>query len=350
MSDVGYDLMQRLTTQVIADHHDAFLVELFGADASGLPAERLSELVAQGLIPAQNLNGLTILGMENECDYFEFLLHANHHIGRNYEDSEALAIMRGWGIDDWKVAVDASITQARADMPTPELDSGVGVVLPRPDPPPPSTRPPIVPQVPPGLTPNETYGYVQSVNRAGEFARGLGQQMGLDLENKIREEWYEEKIVAEADPEKRTERLDVIREEVAREMIESRDARALAARLANRTGMYAHNWLRIAKTELQGAYNDAVILEGVDLFGEDCQIARIHESGACRHCQRLFGPIDNPIVFSVKDLLANGTNVGKPANDWRATIWPIHPNCRCDTRMVPPGMTIVDGDMVMTDE
>ena len=348
---------REIVQRCVIDHHDVFMVELFGAEASGLTPARVDELAAQGLISTDQLHGLKIPGMENDCDYFEFLIHAHREISSVYDDPAALDRLREESIEIWKKRIDASLTRQRALEAEAEQIGPAQVTVRSPLPPskkpdlPVTTKKPPVPvKVPPGLTQNEQFGYVQAVQRAGEFARGLGQQAGIDLDNKISEEWDKEQIVQEADSAQRSEMLDVIREEVAKEMIESRDARALAKRLGKRTGLYAHNWMRVARTELQGAYNDAVVLEGIEMFGEECKIARVVESNACKHCIRLFGTSDNPIIFSVQELLENGTNVGVPVSEWKPTIWPVHPNCRCDTRMVPPGMTIRDGWMVLEDE
>jgi len=355
VSSLGRDYIARVAQNLVLDHHDAFLIELLGERGSGLSQRRISDLVNRGLITYPDLSGLKVSG--TDADYFEFLMHVNHHIGDNHTDLDAIREMRNWGIQEWVPIVQDRMVEARRELEEnpPAFDGGSvyvgvpGTSVDRP-PVPPSTKAPVTPVTPPGLTPGEIHAHTQASTRAGEFARGLGQEMGIDLGHMVVEEWEEERIVSEVDPEKRAKVLDVIREETARETIESRDARALAGRMANRTQNYAHNWMRIARTELQGAHNDARILNGLDMWGEGVLIARIHESGACPDCIRLFGPTANPRIFEVRELLGNGTNVGKKKREWLPTIWPIHPNCRCDTMIVPPGMTIKDDQMVMQDE
>lgn len=36
-----------------------------------------------------------------------------------------------------------------------------------------------------------------------------------------------------------------------------------------------------------------------------------------------------PRLYQLSELIANGTNVGKPKSAWKAVIGPTHPNCRC---------------------
>lgn len=353
MSSVARGIMGRVARETCIDHHDAFLVQLFGEEASNLGDQRIQELIDAGIIEPWEVNKVLVPGAG--CDYLEFLMHVNHHIGMHHEDLDKIQEMRNWGLDQWTGIVADRVNDLK-DQPIQEpqfVGGSVEIKLPgaMPKPLPPiSTQNTLKPDIPEGVRDYEIYGYQQAVTRAGEFARGLGQEMGADLEHMVMEEWHDETIVSEVDADKRAEQLDIIREETAREMVEAKDARALARRLAEKTGDYAHNWERIARTELQAAYNDARVIAGVEDYGSNTQIARIHEGNACEDCIRLFGPSQNPVVFSVQELFENGTNVGKRRRDWAPTIFPLHPNCRCDTVIVPPGFTIEDGKMVRKQE
>lgn len=113
---------------------------------------------------------------------------------------------------------------------------------------------------------------------------------------------------------------------------------AFAAKLNGRFGSWTRDWRRVARTELQGAYNEGVVATAVSSHGFDSLIARVPEFDACEHCLRLFlDENGRPRIFTARELIANGTNVGRRDYEWRATIWTIHPNCRCDTLHVPPG-------------
>lgn len=353
MSSVGRGIIARMVRETCEQHHDAFLIQLFGESAANLGEHRVQELLDLGVIEPYQLNKLLVPGAG--CDYLEFLMHVNHHIGENHENLSAIEDMRNWDIAQWTGVV-ADRVNALKDEPVAEsaplgidLEIKLPGAMPKPLPPI-SIENSLKPDIPQGVRDYEIYGYQQSVTRAGEYARGLGQDMGIDLETMVMEEWHEEQILEEVDPEKRAQQLDIIREEVAREMVEGKDARSLARRLANRTENYAHNWERIARTELQASYNDARVIAGVENYGSDTQIARIHEAGACEECLRLFGPSQDPVVFSVQELFENGTNVGKRRRDWKPTIFPLHPNCRCDTVVVPPGFTIKGGEMVRRED
>jgi hypothetical protein len=47
-------------------------------------------------------------------------------------------------------------------------------------------------------------------------------------------------------------------------------------------------------------------------------------------------------VFTVSELEGNGVNVGRSREDWLPTIFPVHPNCRCDTISVPPDFEVTE--------
>lgn len=63
-------------------------------------------------------------------------------------------------------------------------------------------------------------------------------------------------------------------------------------------------------------------------------------SGNCRHCISLYltgGIGSRPRIFTVAELLANGTNIGRKSKDWKPVLGTVHPFCRCDLRFIPPG-------------
>jgi len=59
----------------------------------------------------------------------------------------------------------------------------------------------------------------------------------------------------------------------------------------------------------------------------------------CPHCRRLHLESDGvtPKIYRLSDVLANGTNVGKKADDWQMVINVVHPNCRCQLVQLPKG-------------
>lgn len=128
---------------------------------------------------------------------------------------------------------------------------------------------------------------------------------------------------------------DIIREEV----VSARKARdsltTLASAIPRRLKSYSRDWLRVASTEMHQARQwgtaDA-ILSGTGAysgFGEDADDRRVFVRptlGACKECQRDYLDAQGvPKIFLLKDLLANGTNIGVPKKQRGPVIPPHHP-------------------------
>lgn len=62
---------------------------------------------------------------------------------------------------------------------------------------------------------------------------------------------------------------------------------------------------------------------------EDPLVYFIVHPDACPICKRVYLSNEIPIVFKLSTLKANGTNIGRKAKDCKATIFSVHPHCRC---------------------
>lgn len=317
-------------------HHDAFLVEFLGAERSGLSAERIGELLDEGLVDEASMQGLTVGA--TGLDPYEFSALAGTLM--DDADPETRKQMREWDIERWAPMVQVrredlrSLTREEA-----EARAQNGALAPAP-PIEYTERPSVTP--PAWMSVAEQAGYERAILRGGEFIRGLGNELNADLLQVVAEEWAGEQIVREVDPAKRQDMLAIVREELADSLATKRDARALAGALADRSQHYAHNWKRIAVTELQGAHNEGRVSYALNAYGEDAQVARIPESDACEYCRMHFAPSGVPKVFKVADIIGNGTNVGRKRSQWQPTVWAMHPNCRCDTIAVPQGFIVAE--------
>ena len=317
------------TARLTALYHDAYMIDVFGVMGSGLPDSRIEELREAGLI--DDTETLTIEGIRP----VEFMLGAGHVFG---DQPERLAELREYGVEEFTPLVVAKLDDLRS-MSRTEADARVYDPMETPTPPSEGGRSLSPP--PPWMSPAERGAYQRLVSHAGEYIRGLGNARSAELEDVASEGWEGERIVEEVIPEQREEMLAMLREEAGRELATGRDARRLAGTLADRSQYYAHNWLRIAQTELQGAHNEGRVIASVEAYGEGARVARIPESGACDECMSLLTNEEgDPRVWRVDELQANGVNVGRRRAEWEATIFPIHPNCRCDTISVPEGFRV----------
>lgn len=316
------DELIKNASEQIREQHDIFLVQLLGVENSGLDALRIKELYDKGLIDL-NDPGLQVGGV----DPFTFLQVA----GKIFDsvDHDTKVKMRSWRLDDWRLPVKSTLEKmvgknapvASSQMATPPITQITDL------------KTPVL--IPAWMSPAEKGAYVSAITRACSYARGLGNRLDEDLSKVIAEGWQGEQISEQVNPAQREYMLDTIRNETANEFIGSRDAKVLASRLADLTKFYSHNWQRIAQTELQASHNEGRFIDAV---ANNERVARVPDSDACETCLSLFvGEDGNLLVFEPSELAQNGSNVGKAKGEHKATLFPVHPNCRCDTIPIPQG-------------
>lgn len=115
----------------------------------------------------------------------------------------------------------------------------------------------------------------------------------------------------------------------------------IAHSLAEKTGDWARNFDRIVETASQTAFEQGKAAEIQRRNeGRDPKVYKIVQRGACKHCIRLYltnGLGSQPIIFKLSELLSNGSNIGRKAVDWLATVDSLHPHCRCSLMEYPEG-------------
>lgn len=142
------------------------------------------------------------------------------------------------------------------------------------------------------------------------------------------------------------EQLLLARKIVRDKTIKAVELRQGATKLASELGHAADNWstdwLRVAYYLLHEAYNSGRAQSILKNGGEDAEVYFDVFPGACKKCKELYlknpdDPDSLPIIFKLKDLIANGNNIGRKQEDWLPTIGPIHPYCRCIINSKPKG-------------
>jgi hypothetical protein len=334
-------VFDRVRTSV-RGHVDAWRAEELGPDSS-VTQERVDELVADGYLADADQSGTLVPGMRNDVDPQAMALMMGVLTARA-EPGDA-AEMSDWSTKKWRFAVDDEIDRRNAAAPGPPQQP------PSADPPPPPPAPPASGGPPAGAPPEppdwlegmERDAWIQARTRAGEYARGLGNVLDAKLETIVREGWTGEELITPADEELRIATVRRVRELTADAVADRKSVEDLASDLGHATQDWSRDWERIARTELQGAYNEGVLIDHVRWEGPDALIARVPEPGACPDCERVcLDGEGRPKVWTARELVANGTNVGVPRASWKCTVWPIHPHCRCGVQAVPPGFEFDD--------
>lgn len=94
---------------------------------------------------------------------------------------------------------------------------------------------------------------------------------------------------------------------------------------------WERDWARVARTELQRAYNEGVTTRLLSQSSSTgMQVYRIPSHAACPLCLRLYlRPDGSPRLYALGDLVVNNTNAGRAVKDALPVVGPTHPNCVC---------------------
>lgn len=174
------------------------------------------------------------------------------------------------------------------------------------------------------LTEEEEFALQTVKQRAYTDITNLGNRMRTSLSNSVLRNNQQQSLLVQKIIQKKTIKAVELR----------LGARGLAADLANTSKDWEVDWLRIAYYLTHEAYNSGRAQSILKEYGADAEVYFDVYPGACQRCRELYlidpeDPDSEPIVFKLKDIIANGNNIGRKVKDWLPTISPTHPYCRC---------------------
>lgn len=181
------------------------------------------------------------------------------------------------------------------------------------------------------LTEEELFVLEQVKTQSYNDITGLGSRIIQGTRN----------IVVRANLKEQNRIRNIIKNKTVDAVKYRKSAAQLASDLGHATKDWERDWLRIAYYVLQNAYNYGRARSIYKDHGDDAEVYFDVLKGACKHCKELYltDPEDEnsqPIIFKLKDVLANGNNIGRKAVDYLPTVSPIHPYCRCTIRYKDP--------------
>lgn len=163
--------------------------------------------------------------------------------------------------------------------------------------------------------------------------KGLGNKISRDFSQ----------IFIESDQGLRAAYEKLIKKETKEAVSKRESQKQLVSRLGHKTGDWARDFHRISDYLMHHAHDHGRAQGIIRRHGNSKDPILVYKSvfaGACRHCIRLYltdGIGSRPRVFKLSDLVANGSNIGRKANDWKAVLGPTHNWCRCQLEYVPKG-------------
>lgn len=157
------------------------------------------------------------------------------------------------------------------------------------------------------------------------------------LENRIVRDTNQ--IVIEKSRARRLRYEKLIRDVAVKSVRNGATASQMASELGHKTQDWARDFDRIADYVLHESFDLGKAYSVQRSFGDNALVYKEVYDGACDHCQDLYltdGIGSRPKLFVLKDLLANGSNVGRKTKEWLPVVGPTHPWCRCELENVPP--------------
>lgn len=138
--------------------------------------------------------------------------------------------------------------------------------------------------------------------------------------------------------------------------IDATNSSSIAKKLEDLTSDYTKNWKSIAHTELWNAkiYGQAVSILENSKDGIETKVYKKVEENACKHCKKHYLNKDgSPKIFTLKELIENGSNYGKKVADWKAVLGTMHPNCMCrlvvaSSTEITPSLDLIKSDDTLT--
>ncbi len=125
-------------------------------------------------------------------------------------------------------------------------------------------------------------------------------------------------------------------------------------KIANDT---SQDWDMVIRTELVNAQQEGManaILEGESPYSNkkgETMVFKRPNPDACKHCKKHYLEKDQviPKLFTLDQLIANGTNYGKKVQDWKPTLSVMHPHCQCQLQVMPEGCTFDRNGSIVID-
>lgn len=177
--------------------------------------------------------------------------------------------------------------------------------------------------------------YRAAATRTYSYIKGMGNRVRETLTSSLSEQ-----EIKNAVEERRIEDLSVLKREIELGVIEKRSIQGIVSNLGHQLQDWNRDWGRIVETEMQDIFQIGKAQTIMEEHGIDARVYKHTFSGACKYCIKLYtteGIGSKPREFKLSSLIANGNNIGVKVKDWKATLGPVHPFCRCELHYIPDG-------------
>lgn len=116
--------------------------------------------------------------------------------------------------------------------------------------------------------------------------------------------------------------------------------RTFGKTLAENTKRYSARFEVISGYNMHSSYQQGIAGELLARLGPNAKVYFTTHPDCCPYCAKTYlrnGRGSQPRIFYLKTVIANGSNIGRKAKQYRASLQPLHPRCRCKMNMLPRG-------------
>lgn len=158
--------------------------------------------------------------------------------------------------------------------------------------------------------------------------KGLGNRIAQDFS----------RVIIEASQKQRAKYEQTIKQTASKAIQNRWSVNQMASELGHKTGDWARDFDRISDYVMHSAYQQGIASQLLKQYGESAKVFFSVYESACKHCQAVYltdGIGSEPKQFKLVDVIANGNNIGVKAKDYKPSVDPLHPYCRCTMHPVP---------------
>ena len=160
--------------------------------------------------------------------------------------------------------------------------------------------------------------------------KGLGLRIKQDIN----------RAIIEQDVIKREKYEGVIKNSAKETIINRESVKDMTRRIGEQTGDWARDLDRISDYILHEAHDTGRAMEVKKMYGKKAKVYKHVFNQAGAQCVKLYltnGQGSEPRIYTVDELMRNGSNIGRKTKDWKPVIGATHPWCRCELEYIPEG-------------
>lgn len=146
----------------------------------------------------------------------------------------------------------------------------------------------------------------------------------------------------------RSNQENFLKEKILEGVAQRKSRKQIAQEIAKLTGDWTRDFRKSVAYISHTAFNEgkAAIIEKRYGGNSEARVWFLVQPEACKSCVKAYltnGEGSEPKIFTLKELQANGNNIGRKQAEWLPSVQAIHPYCRCAIHEYIPGTEWIEG-------